>query len=227
MRRFTCIVTLLLCVPAFARAQHHSGTGMEGMDMDGGRFGKLMVDKLEWRGQGESAWNALAWYGGDYDKLMVRSEGTRADGRTDARIEVVWDHIVSPWWSLQAGARTDVGEGPNRSWAAIGVSGLAPQWIAVEATAYVGNQGRTAARIKVEYDVQLTQRLLLQPEAEANLYGKSDPRRDIRSGLSEFEAGLRLRYEIRRQFAPYVGLAYGRQHGVDETRAVAGLRVWF
>jgi copper resistance protein B len=230
MSRMLACAAWALCWPAAAAVAQHDGHDrqMPPMDMDGGRFGKVLVDQLEWRGQGESAWNAQAWYGGDYDKLMLKTEGRRGDGRTrDARIEGLWDRIIAPWWSVQAGVRADVGDGPDRTWAAIGLSGLAPQWLAIEATAYVGSQGRTAARLKLEYDVQLTQRLLLQPEAEANLYGKSDPERGLHSGLSEFEAGLRLRYEIRRQFAPYVGVVYGRQHGVDETRAVAGLRVWF
>jgi copper resistance protein B len=116
------------------------------------------------------------------------------------------------------------------------VQGLAPYWFEVEATAYVGEQGRTALRLRAEYELLLTQRLILQPEFEANLYGKSDPARDVADGLSDFEFGLRLRYEIRREFAPYVGVVWVRRFGDSgalsmragaDTELVAGLRVWF
>jgi len=128
-----------------------------------------------------------------------------------------------------------------RPWtdAHVGVEGLAPYWFDTEATFYVGEQDRTAARLKAEYDILLTQRLILRPEAEANLYGKSDPARQVGSGLSDLDAGIRLRYELRREFAPYVGLAWtrlfdatagqARAAGADtsDIQVVAGLRIWF
>ncbi len=230
MRRAHIIAGALLCLPgplATAR-QHSDAMHMPDMEMDGGHFAKLQVEKLEWRGQGESEWNAHAWYGGDYDKLLLRTEGSRSGGHTDdAGVEGLWDRIVSPWWNLQVGARLDLGEGPHRGWLAVGLTGLAPQWVGVEATAYLGEQGRSAMRLRLTYDVQLSQRLLLQPELEINAYGKSDPARGVRSGLSDVETGLRLRYEIRRRFAPYVGVSYARHRGAGETRALAGLRIWF
>lgn len=100
-----------------------------------------------------------------------------------------------------------------RAWAALGVQGLAPYWFSTEATFYVRGQGRTAVRLKSEYELLFTQRLILQPEAEANLYGKSDPARQLGSGLSDLEIGLRLRYEVRREFAPYIGVVWARQFG--------------
>ena len=139
----------------------------------------------------------------------------------------------------QAGAREDFASGPPRTWAAVGVQGLAPYWFNVEATFYVGDSGRTAARIKAEYDLLLTQRLIVQPEAEVNLYGKSDPARRIGSGVSDLDAGIRVRYEFRRELAPYVGVAWRRLFGgtADQARAsgggtsdvqlVAGVRAWF
>ena len=210
---------------------------------DAASTGSVLLDQFEWRhdGSGDAAvWEGEAWYGGDYDKLWLRTEGERLQGITaDARVELFWDRIVSRWWSLQTGAREDFGDGPPRSWAALGVQGLAPYWFGVEATAYAGDAGRTAARVKVEYDLRLTPRLVVQPEAEANLYGKADPARQLGSGLADLDVGVRLRYEIRREFAPYVGVAWRRLCGGTATDArtqglgtselqwVAGLRLWF
>lgn len=217
---------------------------IELMQMDDqARFGKVLFDQLEWRtgaGSDAAVWDALAWYGGDYDKAWLKSEGTRNGGTTeDARVELLWDHIFARWWSVQTGVRHDFGEGPSRTWAAFGVQGLAPYWFDIEATAYVGEQGRTAARLKAEYELLFTQRLVLQSEAEANLYGKADAERGIGSGLSDLDLGLRLRYEIRREFAPYVGMTWTRRFGTtadlaraagndaSEVQFVSGLRIWF
>ena len=207
------------------------------------RLGKVLIDQAEWRDTKEgtaAVWDGQAWYGNDYNKLWFKSEGERSDGRTeDARVEAFWDRIVARWWSVQAGARQDFGEGPGRTWAAVGVEGLAPYWFDVEATLYLGEQGRTAARLKAEYELLFTQRLILQPEIEANLYGKADPARQLGSGLSDLEVGLRLRYEIRREFAPYIGVSWRRLFGEtsdfsrasgggqSDVQAVAGLRIWF
>jgi copper resistance protein B len=207
------------------------------------RFGRIILDQAESRDAEEgtaAVWDGQAYYGSDYNKIWLKSEGERSNGRTEeAKVELFWDHIFSRWWSVQAGARRDFGTGPGRTWAAIGVEGLAPYWFDVEATVYLGEQGRTAARLKTEYELLLTQRLILQPEMEANLYGKADRERQVGSGLSNLEVGIRLRYEIRREFAPYVGLAWQRffgetadlsrasGRGRSDLQAVAGLRIWF
>lgn len=214
------------------------------MEMDDrSRFSKVTLDRLEWRDtDGASAleWDASAWYGGDYNKVWLKTEGEHRDGETEnARAELLWDRIVSRWWSVQAGIRQDFGEGPSRTWAAVGLQGLAPYFFDVEATAYVGENGRTAVRVSGEYNLLLTQRLVLQPEAELNLYGKDDPERRIGSGLSDMQIGVRLRYEIRREVAPYVGLVWTRRFGksaefaraadedLNDLQALAGLRIWF
>lgn len=216
----------------------------EMMQMDDrGRVGKVLLDQLEWRDTSAgsaSVWDAEAWYGSDYHKLWFRTEGERARGQTeDARAELLWDRIIGRWWNVQGGARHDFGQGPSRTWAAVGVHGLAPYWFEIEATLYAGEQGRTAARLKAEYELLLTQRLILQPEAEANLYGKADRERGLGSGLSDIEAALRLRYEMRREFAPYLGLVWSRRFGgsadqarvngayVNDLQIVAGFRIWF
>lgn len=185
-------------------------------------------------------WDGIAWVGGDVQRLWLRSEGTAADGRIDdGDIEVLYGRGVRAWWDVVAGLRQDVGEGPSRTWAAVGVQGLAPYKFEVAATAYVGQGGRTAVRAEAEYDTLFTNRLILQWRAEADAYGKSDPLAGIGSGLSTVEAGVRLRYEITRQFAPYVGIEHERAvgktadlrraagHGAGDTRLVAGLRLWF
>ena len=210
------------------------------MDMhDDPLLAMLKVDQLE-RAFGDrgdaTAWDAEAWIGHDYDKLWLRSEGEREGGTTDARIEAFWDHAFASWWDWQLGVRRDVGGAASRNWAAFGVQGLAPYWFEVEATAYVGDGGRSAARVRAEYELLLTQRLVLQPELEANVYGRRDDARGVAAGLNDLDLGLRLRYEIRREFAPYVGIVrrwrFGNDseeaasHGTD-TELVAGVRVWF
>jgi len=210
---------------------------------DTARTAKVLFDQLEWRNTAEgnaAVWDAEGWYGGDYDKVWLRSEGDRVGGTTqNARADLLWDHAFARWWSVQAGGRQDFGRGPSRTWVAVGVQGLAPYWFDTETTFYVGEQGRTAMRLKTEYELLLTQRLILQPEGEANLYGKADPGRQLGSGLSDLEIGLRLRYELRREFAPYVGVVWSRSFGgtadrvresggdANDVQFVAGLRAWF
>lgn len=223
-------------VPATAPAQMADAMHMD----DDARFGMVRFDQFEHAFDGASyAWDGDAWYGGDIDKVWLRSEGEREDGRTSTRTELFWDHAFSPFWDWQLGARADVGAGSARQWLAMGVQGLAPYWFELDATAYVGSQGRSALRLRAEYELLITQRLILQPESEANFYGKSDPRRELGSGLSDLEFGLRLRYEIRREFAPYVGVVWRQRYGATadfvrasghsafDSQIVAGLRIWF
>lgn len=226
-----------------AHAQGSRERMAAGMQMeDTSAAGQVLLEQLEWRqtAQGSAAfWDTQAWYGGDYDKAWLKLEGERVRGATeDARVELLWDHAASRWWNLQVGAREDVGGAP-RTWAAVGVQGLAPYRFNVETTLYAGEAGRTAARAKLDHDLLLTQRLVLQPKLELNLYGKSDPARRIGSGVSDLDLGIRLRYEIRRELAPYLGVAWRRRFGstADQARAsgvnpddvqlVAGMRAWF
>jgi copper resistance protein B len=234
--------------PSGARSADYSdgyGHGdMPGMDMrDAEPLGMLRLDQLEaFNGQDGSGqrWDLQAWYGTDGDRLWLRSEGERAHGRIDdGDAEALWSHAVATYWNTQLGVRHDFGAGPRRDWVAVGVQGLAPYWFELAATAYAGPSGRTAARLRVEYELLFTQRLILQPELELNLYGKADPQRRIGAGLSDASLGLRLRYEFSRRFAPYLGVAWTRRFGgtagfardehrpVLDCRFVAGLRFWF
>lgn len=212
-----------------------------GMD-DTDALGAVRFDQLEWRqidNVDALLWDAQGWYGNDYNKLWIKSEGERVRGDVEASNEVLWDRLFTRWWNMQAGVRHDIGEGPSRTWAAFGIQGLAPHWFELEATAYVGEEGRTALRVTGEYELLLTQRLILQPKLEFNLYSKSDVANGIGSGLSDSELGLRLRYEFRREFAPYIGLAWTRfygntaevaraaNHDTNEVQWLAGIRWWF
>jgi copper resistance protein B len=201
------------------------------------QYGRVSIDQLEWQDadHADVAWDVQAFYGGDYHKLWLKSEGVHERDEDDVRLEALWNRITTPWWSSQVGLRQDFGDAPSRTWLALGIEGLAPQWFDVEATIYLGEEGRTAFRADVSYDLLLTQRLVLQPQIEADVYGKDDRERGIGSGLSDIEAGLRLRYEVRREFAPYIGVHWVRRFGEtadlagddSETRFVAGVRVWF
>ena len=214
---------------------------MMGMD-DREKFGELSIDRLEWHSSSANLleWEASAWYGGDYDKLRLETEGARAGGRTqEARFEALWDRIVTPWWSTRLGVREDAGEGPARNWVAFGVAGLAPGFVECSVMAYAGDGGRTALRLTSTRDFLITQRLKVAPEIEINAYGRDDAEREIGSGLSDMKLGLRLRYEIRREFAPYFGVRWERRFGASarfaqaagqdsaEVTALAGIRAWF
>jgi copper resistance protein B len=223
-----------------AMSPHEMARMME-MD-DAAALGKLVADQFEWRvgdGADGPAWDVQGWYGTDYNKLGFKTEGVRVGNVTeDARAELLWDRIFSRWWSAQAGVRHDFAEGPSRNWLALGVQGLAPYFFHIEATAYVGDSGRTAARFRAEYELLFTQRIVLQPLIELNAYGKDDPERHIGAGVSDLQLGLRLRYEIRRECAPYVGVAWlhslgktadlVREAGEDPSvvQFVAGIRFW-
>jgi copper resistance protein B len=203
----------------------------------------LLADKLEWQDADDGsalAWDLSGWIGGDIDRLWIRSEGERVNGKTeDAEIQALWGHAISPWWDVVTGVRQDFKPGAPQTWAALGLQGMALYNFETEATAFIGEGGQTAARLEGDYDILLTNRLILQPTAELNVYGKNDPQRGIGSGLSNTEAGLRLRYEIRREFAPYIGVTWNRTYGKtadyaadegedrSEARLVVGVRLWF
>lgn len=224
-----------------AELPHARMVELMGMN-DAAPYWLVTIERLEW--QGARAHDALAWdvdayYGNDYHKAWLKYAGARVVGKHEVRGELLWDRIFARWWSTQFGVRHDTGEGASRTWLAAGVQGLAPYWFEVAATAYLGEQGRTALSVEVERDLLLTQRLILQPAIEAHIYGKNDPANAIGAGIATLEASLRLRYEIRREFAPYVGVEWTRLYGktaawaraagedASEVRAVAGLRAWF
>lgn len=186
------------------------------------------------------AWEGSAWFGTDTDRLWLRSEGERIGGHTEsADLEVLYGRSVSPWWDVVAGVKQDFKPGDARTWAAVGVQGMAPYRFEVSATAYVGEGGQVAANVEAEYTLRITNRLILQPLVEIDLAARDDIDYGIASGFTSIETGLRLRYEVTRRFAPYVGVVHERALGdtadlkrsagesTRETRFVAGVRIWF
>jgi copper resistance protein B len=205
-------------------------------------YGYVLVDRLEWqsgRGGKGLTWDVKGWVGGDRHRFWFRTEGEgEADGVRAGHAHLLYGRAISPWWDLVAGIRQEVRPGPAQTWAAVGLQGLAPYRIGVEATGYVGAHGRTALRLEAEHSLLITNRLVLQPVVDIEAFGKADPERRVGRGLSSIEAGLRLRYEIRRELAPYVGVTWRRAffgtrdlaeaagEPSGHARLTIGVRVW-
>ena len=184
--------------------------------------------------------DAQAWIGYDLNKFWIKTEAERRDGITEyAEVQALYSHAITSFWDVQMGLRHDRKPDATRDWGAIGVQGLTPYFFDVDAALFVGESGHTAARFKAEYELLFTQRLILAPSIEVNLYGQNDIETGTGAGLSDAEAGLRLRYEISRKFAPYVGVNCNRKFGntaefakvlgepKSDTQWVIGLRMWF
>jgi copper resistance protein B len=203
----------------------------------------VLFDQLEWQsGSGADglSLDTRGWIGRDRDRLWFRAEGDGANGRVEeANAHVLYGRQISRWWDVVAGIRQDFRPGPSQTWAAFGIQGLAPYWFEIEATGYVGASGRTHARFEVEYELLLTNRLVAQPLFEAEIFGKSDPERGVGAGLSTTDLGIRLRYEFRRELAPYIGVTWQNSWGktadfakaagedTGGARFVTGLRLWW
>ncbi|QDH25823.1 copper resistance protein B [Neokomagataea tanensis] len=223
-----------------------SPTSMPGMSpvmMDQSTWLHGIFNQLEGRYSPQATdfrWDGEMWFGSDYDRLWIRSEGTVANGRMDdGQHDILYSHAISTYWNLQGGTRLDLDSGPTRAWAAFGVQGLALYQFELSAMGYVGGNGGAATRIEGTYDFLLTNRLILQPNVELNAYTRADPSRGVGSGLSEIDTGLRLRYEHWRKLAPYVAVTYNtalgqarhfpdnREANRTALRFAFGLRSWF
>ena len=203
----------------------------------------VLLDQFEWQAVDEASGlnlDSKGWIGGDRDRFWFRAEGESEEGRvSEAQAHVLYGRQFSRWWDIVGGIRQDFRPGPAQTWAAIGLQGLAPYWFEIEATAYVAASGRTHARFEVEYELLVTNRLIFQPLVEAEIFGKSDPERGVGAGVSTTEAGFRLRYELRREVAPYVGVVWSNKWGktadfaaaageaTSGARLVAGVRLWY
>lgn len=207
-------------------------------------YSRFMIDRAEYRVQeGRDAWQweGEGWIGGDINRLAFRSKGEGEVGKTldHAEAQLLYSRALDPWFNLEAGVRQDFGRLPDRTYAVLGLSGLAPYWFEFEGTAFLSDKGDAHLRIEGSYDQRLTQRLILQPALEMNFSAQDVPEQRLGSGLSDIELGLRLRYEIAREFAPYVGINRERRYGatarfaraagegVSITSLVAGVRFWF
>lgn len=209
---------------------------------DSHRFGAFIIDQFERVHSDDTdstAYDMQAWISQGFQRITLKAEGDIEDNSLEeSRTELLWGKALSPYWDMQLGVRHDTGASPDQSWLAAGLQGLAPYWFEIDATAYLGSGGQTALRLDVEYDLLLTQQLILQPAAEFTMYGKGDETRGLGSGLSDATLGVRLRYEFSRQFAPYIGIEWHGKYGESAkfTRAagenyrsakwVAGVRFW-
>jgi copper resistance protein B len=203
----------------------------------------VMIDQLEVRntdGPNQGVLEGQTWIGHDLHKLWLKTDFERRDSMTEsAEVQALFSTAIAPFWDIQAGVRHDSKPTPTRDWGVIGVQGLAPYRFDIDTALFVGESGRSAVRLKAEYDLLFTQRLILAPNVEINLYGQNDAETGVGSGLSDAEAGLRLRYEIRREFAPYIGINWNKKFGntadfarasgesVHDTQWVVGLRIRF
>jgi len=175
------------------------------------------TDRLEYRAQdGKNGflWDGTAWLGKDRNKAWLRTEGEVAGGKVeDAEAQLLWSHAIAPFWDFQTGIRQDFGTGPDRTHGVIGFEGLAPGWWEVTAAMFVSQKGDVTARAEAEYDMLITQRLILQPRIEINVAMQDIPALDTGIGLSDYALDLRLRYKITQEVAPYIGVSWTRKVG--------------
>jgi copper resistance protein B len=203
----------------------------------------VLIDQLEVRNASDDnplVLEGQAWVGKDLNKLWFKTEFEQVDGVTEeAELQVLYSQAMAPYWDFQVGLRQDFKPKPERSWAVIGFQGVAPYFFEVDTALFIGESGRAALRLEMEYELMFTQQLILTPEIEVNLHGQNDKDLGAGSGLSDIELGLRLRYEVYREFAPYIGLNWSKKfgktadfsrlegEGVSDTQFVIGVRAWF
>lgn len=210
----------------------------------GNRVGSFMINLGEWQfrdGEGGYRWDAEGWYGGDINRFVFKTKGAGRQGAgvTDAEVQGLYSRAISPYFDIQAGLRQDIRRGPNRTYAVVGFEGLAPYWFETAGALFLSTEGELLGRLEGTYDLRLTQRWILQPRAEINLSAQGIPELELGDGVTDLELGLRLRYDINRQLAPYVGVSYERLVGgtadmarargdrVESTSIVVGIRAWF
>lgn len=213
------------------------------MSEHGGSLNFLVLGERFEQGDDDSAvWELQGWLGYDYDKLWLKSEGeydTQANRTERSEVQALYSRAIAPFWDLQAGLRRDDAGSEARTYGVIGLMGLAPYWFELDAAAFVSEQGKLSARLEAEYELRFTQKLLLQPRLELNYSFADDAQMRIGEGPGKASFGLRLRYEIRREFAPYLGVEWERAYGAtaallraagderEHLRVVAGLRFWY
>jgi len=208
----------------------------------GARASQVMVSLAEASlGDRGYQWEGEAWFGSDEHRFVLKSEGegARGHGVEDAEVQALYSRPVGVYTDFQVGLRHDIEPGPSRTYATVGFETLAPYWFELEGALFLSEKGHLSARLEGSTDYRLTQRLVLQPRAELNVAAEDDARRGVGAGLSDAEVGLRLRYEFKREVAPYVGVVWSRKfgdtadfaraegEGVEDVRAVVGLRAWF
>ena len=232
------VITLLITALTLTMAS----LAQAGMD-DDPLLMKVMVDQFEKRHtDGHDPWvlEADAWIGWDLHKAWFKIDAEQEDGKLEEfELQALYSRAIDPYWDVQIGWKHDNKPKPDKDWLAIGFKGLAPYWIEVDIAAFISDNGQINARASAEYEWMLTQQWALSTEAEVNFFSKDDERREIGSGLSDTQLGLRLRYEIQREFAPYIGVNWTRQYGEtadhaeesgedsNDIQMVTGVRFWF
>lgn len=244
-------VSIVLCLTGRVLAQGNpSGAPADWPEpvMDAELRMVAIVDQLEYRlndGEDILRWEAEGWLGGDYNKVVFKTEGEYGPSSSsgDAEFQLLYGRTIAPFWDFQIGARQDVlyGPGPDheRTFGVIGVEGLAPYWFEVTPALFISRDGDVSARLETTYDLLLSQRLIAQPRFEINAAAQDARQFGVESGVNNVELGIRLRYEIRREFAPYVGFNWIRKIGdtadlarregedVDVVGFIAGFRLWY
>lgn len=203
-------------------------------EMGGQVISFVQADRLEYQakeGSGRFLWEGQAWVGTDFNRLWLKTDGERdnEEGKTeDAEVQALYSRPISSYFDIQAGVRQDLTPGARRAFGVVGVQGLAPYWFEIDTALFISQDGDLSARFETEYDLRFTQRLILQPRAEANIAFQDVPRLALDAGLTAFETGARLRYEFKREVAPYIGVAWEHVAGEPNRLSfVAGLRLWF
>ena len=201
----------------------------------------ILGDRLEYQPNGDTwVWDAEGWIGGDYHKVWWKTQGDNVDGQIgEAELQLLYSRALLPFFDLQFGVRHDFEPQPSRTFMVVGLQGLAPQWIELDVAAFISNEGDFSVRLELEYDLLLTQRLTIQPRIEFDLAAQEVAEQQVGKGLTGTELGLRLRYEVRREFAPYIGVTWRKTYGGTKTfleaedekddtvSFVAGVRFWF
>ena len=250
---FACLASMGPAIVYADKASPYNATGPEIEsarkrlhEHAGGQINSLlMAERLEYQsadGNPNLLWDAQGWLGGDLQKFWFKTEGAynaHSSNVPDAEIQGLYSRAISAFFDAQVGYRADLAPNPERHYLVAGVQGLARYWFELDAATFISHKGGVSARLKAEYDVLLTQRLILQPRLELNLSAHTVPERGIGRGLTSSELGLRLRYEVQREIAPYVGLSWSALSGESanlardegepprELSIVAGIRLWF
>ena len=236
----------LMLSAGFAHADKSAGTPdeWESPIPKPGPFGMFLIDRLEIGFADEVdtyVWDAQGWYGGDRNRFWFKTEGEgeQWESPEDAELQVLYSRLFAPFWDWQVGARHDFRPEPNRTHLVVGIQGLAPYEFEIDSALFLSNKGDVTARFEAEYELKLTQRLILQPRFELNAAASDIDDIGVGSGINGSELGLRLRYEFKREFAPYVGISWEQLYGETATFArdeseptsvtsfVVGVRMWF
>ena len=204
---------------------------------------KLMLDKFEvgrLNGDKMLSWEGGFWIGKDINKIKFDTEGERVGTTTEGtESRLLLSHAISPFWDIQGGISRDTVPGASRNYATFGVQGVSPYFFETDASLSFGKNDQVKLNLTAEYEMMLTQKLVLSPEIALNAYTKDDTAMGVGSGVSDVSAGLRLRYEVKREFAPYIGVNWGKKFGgtadlataggddVSETTLVLGVRAWY